>query len=152
MKIALKMLVLFVISFANLMAQNPMDSMIVKNLQNLQWQPKKTLPPGAMSAIVYGDPIKGNYDFYAKFPKNYTVPTHWHTFDCMVIILKGSMTIKRDKFPDTTIDQGGFFTLPGKMRYVAYCSEECIFLVHGLNPFDIFYANPNDDPRNQKSH
>ena len=134
MKIVLKMLVLLVIPLANSMAQNPMDSMIVKNLQNLQWQPKKTLPPGAMSAIVYGDPTKGNYDFYGKFPKNYTVPSHWHTFDCMVIILKGSMTIKKrvQNFADTTIEQGGFFTLPGKMRYVAYCSEECIFLVHGV--------------------
>jgi len=152
MKFILKMIVLFAMPFANALAQNQTDSMVVKNLQNLQWQPKKTLPAGAMSAVVYGEPIKGNYDFYGKFPDSYTVPKHWHTNDCMVIILKGSMTIKREKFPDATIEQGGFFTLPGKMKYIAYCAKECIFLVHGAKPFDIFYENPKDDPRNQPGH
>ena len=123
------------------------DSMIVKNINRLEWHPKTTLPLGAMSATVYGDPAKGNFDFYGKFPKNYTVPMHWHSFQCKVIIIKGSMTIKRGSAADITITQGGFFTLPAKMKYIAYTPNECIFLVHGENPFDIFYENPKDDPR-----
>lgn len=131
-------------------AQNEGDPMVSKNFKELDWKPKKALPPGAMSASAYGDPTKGNYDFYGKFPAKYTVPNHWHSFDCNVVIIKGSMTIKREGLSDVTIKQGGFFTLPGEMKYIAYCSEECIFLVHGEKPFDLFYSNPKDDPRNDK--
>lgn len=134
--------------YAFCFGQTASDSMIVKNINRLEWHPKTTLPPGALSAVVYGDPPKGHYDFYAKFPKNYTVPIHWHTFECNVIIIKGSMTIKRDNAADITITQGGFFTLPAKMKYIAYTPNECIFLAHGEKPFDIFYENPKDDPRN----
>lgn len=128
--------------------QTSVDPMMKKDISQLEWHPKKTLPPGAMSAIAYGDPAKGHYDFFGKFPADYTVPAHWHSFDCMVIIVKGSMTIKRDGLEDVTINEGGFFNLPAKMKYVAYTPQQCIFLVHGEDPFDIFYANPNDDPRN----
>jgi hypothetical protein len=152
MRTTLLMVIFLVFSVSGLLAQNSMDSMTVKNLSQLQWQPKKALPPGAFSAAVYGDPAKGNYDFYAKFPANFTVPMHWHSYDCTVIILKGSMTIKRDGLPDRKIEQYGFFTLPGKMKYVAYCSQECLFLAHGIQPFDIFYQNPKDDPRTGSDH
>jgi hypothetical protein len=74
---------------------------------------------------------------------------HWHTNDVWVVIAKGSMLIRRDVFPDLTIDRGGFFFLPGGMQYVAHCNDECIFLAYGFKPFDIFYRNPNDDPRNK---
>ena len=128
--------------------QTSNDAMIVKNINQLDWHPKKTLPAGAMSAAVYGDPSKGHYDFYGKFPANYTVPMHWHSNDCMVEIIKGSMTIKRDGFADVSIQQSGFFTLPAQMKYIAYTPTECIFLVHGEKPFDITYLNSKDDPRN----
>ncbi len=123
--------------------------MIKASLGDIHWKPKNTLPPGASSANVYGTPAEGNYAFYGKFPKNYTVPMHWHTNDVWVVIVKGSMIIKRDGIPDSTIRQGGFFFLPGPMRYIAHCSEECIFLAYGYKPFDISYRDPKDDPRNK---
>jgi len=128
-------------------AQMEKKPMVIKNITQLEWHPKKTLPPGAMSATAVGDPTTGHYDFYGKFPANYTVPMHWHSFDCTVIIIKGSMTIKRKGLPDNIISAGGLFTLTGKMEYIAYTPVECIFLVHGESPFDITYVNPADDPR-----
>jgi hypothetical protein len=124
------------------------DPMPVANPSDFHWKPKETLPPGANAAVVYGDPKVGSYDFFGKFPAKYTVPMHWHSNDCMVVMMKGSMVIGRDKMADVEIKEGGFFMLPGKMRYTAHCAKECIFLVHGAQPFDIFYANPKDDPRN----
>lgn len=139
--------VLFCVSFS--FGQSNKNDMIAKNISQLEWHPKPALPPGAESAVVYGDPTKGHFDFYGKFPAKYTVPMHWHSNDCNVIIIKGSMIIKRDNTPDITVEQGGFFTLPAKMKYVAYTPKECIFLVHGEEPFDITYVNPKDDPRNK---
>ena len=124
--------------------------MTIQNMSGLAWHAKQTLPPGAVSALAYGDPAKGHYCFYAKFPANYTVPAHWHSFTCMVVLIKGSMTIKREGMPDVSIAEGGFFTLPGKMKYVAYTPDECVFIAYGENPFDIIYVNPGDDPRNHQ--
>jgi hypothetical protein len=45
------------------------------------------------------------------------------------------------------IEEGGYFFLPGAMRYVARCAAKCTFLAWGEKPFDILYANPKDDPR-----
>jgi Domain of unknown function (DUF4437) len=139
--------VLFLVTLS--FGQTNKENMIVKNLSQLEWHPKPTLPPGAESALAFGEPAKGHYDFYGKFPADYTVPMHWHTNDCTVIMISGSMTIKRDSAPDVTIEQGGLFTLPAKMKYIAYSAKGCIFLVHGAEPFDIFYVNPQDDPRNK---
>jgi hypothetical protein len=127
------------------------DQMQVSNPSSFQWKPKDTLPPGAFATLVFGDTHVGNYDFFGKFPAKYTVPMHWHTNDVMVVMMQGSMVIAREKMPDVEIKQGGFFMLPGGMKYTAHCEEECIFLAHGPKAFDIFYQNPKDDPRNKKA-
>ena len=123
------------------------EVMIVKNLTDIKWHPKESLPAGAESAVVSGDPSTGSYSFYGKFPRSYTVPLHWHSNACSVEILMGSMIIKRPGLSDVTINAGGFFTLPAGMKYVAFTPERCIFHVHGSEPFDIIYNNPKDDPR-----
>jgi hypothetical protein len=125
-------------------------AMPVVNPSDMHWKPKTTLPPGANATVLYGDPAVGNYDFYGKFPAKYTVPMHWHTNDCSVVMMKGAMTIQRDGEKDVVIKEGGFFMLPAMMQYVAKCPTGCTFLVHGEKPFDIFYRNPKDDPRNKK--
>ena len=72
---------------------------------------------------------------------------HWHTNDVAVVMTQGSMEIEPQSGPAATIEQGGYFFLPGEMRYVARCAEPCTFLAWGEKPFDILYANPKDDPR-----
>ena len=125
------------------------SAMVVKNIEELEWHPKNSLPPGAFLSVVIGDPAKGHYAFYGKFPARYTVPAHWHSFDCTVLIVKGDMTVKREGLEDVTINQGGFFTLPAKMIYSVFTGVECIFLVQGEDPFDIIYFRTSDDPRNK---
>jgi len=109
------------------------EHMVVANPADFHWKPKETLPAGAMAANVYGDPTKGNYAFYSKFPAKYTVPQHWHTDDCMVAIIKGSMRIDPENAASVNIQEGGFFKLPGHMRYVAHTPKETIFLVWEQN-------------------
>ena len=122
-------------------------AMPVVNPADFKWKPKDPLPPGAFAAVVNGDPHVGGYDFFGKFPAKYTVPMHWHTNDVMVVMMQGSMVIGRDKQPSVEVKQGGFFLLPAALKYTAHCDKECIFLAHGPKAFDIFYANPKDDPR-----
>ncbi len=128
-------------------AASPDNPMSVLNPSEFEWKPKEALPPGASSATVHGDPAAGEYAFIARFPAGFTVPTHWHTHDVAVVLLKGSMTIRRDGGPDVAVQEGGFLLLPGGMRYVAHTPGECFFLAYGSKAFDIFYADPKDDPR-----
>jgi len=68
-----------------------------------------------------------------------------------VVILHGNMVIA---YPDETpveIGEGGYFLLPAKRAYVASCAKACEFLAFDQLPFDIIYADPNDDPRLRKS-
>lgn len=121
----------------------------VINPAQLTWKPKEALPPGAHGAVVRGDPLKGPYAFFGKFPAGFTVPMHWHTNDVAVVMTEGSMVIETQPGAAERIEQGGYFFLPGAMRYVAKCVEACTFLAWGEKPFDILYANPKDDPRLQ---
>ena len=125
----------------------PAGDVVVVNPSDFHWKPKDALPPGATGAVVRGDPSKGDYDFFARFPAGFTVPMHTHTNDCVVIMTQGSMVIGRADKPDAVIDEGGLFVLPAELYYTAHCEKECAFLVHGAKPFDIRYARKEDDPR-----
>jgi hypothetical protein len=65
---------------------------------------------------------------------------------------RGSMVIEPLEGPAQTIEAGGYFFLPGGMRYVAKCAAPCTFLAWGEKPFDIIYAEPKDDPRLKQAH
>jgi len=126
----------------------------VINPGEFQWKKMDALPlrpePGAFGVTVLGDPNKnGDYAKFVRWPAKFTVPSHWHTNDVYVVMIKGSMVIKRQGKADVAINEGGFFYLPAKLKYVATCDNECSFLVWGSKAFDIFYANPSDDPRKQ---
>jgi hypothetical protein len=61
------------------------EHMVVANPADFHWKPKETLPPGAMAANVYGDPTKGNYAFYGKFPRQVHSPSalaHRRLYGC----------------------------------------------------------------------
>ncbi|MDV3278092.1 MAG: hypothetical protein LYZ69_06455 [Nitrososphaerales archaeon] len=130
------------------MAQS--DPLRASNPRDFHWKPKETLPPGAHSFNVFGNPPEGNYAFFGKFPAKYAVPMHWHTNDVWVAIIEGSMIIRRTGWQEVRIGRGGFFFLPRKMQYIVDCPEECVFLAYGYEPFDIHYLDENDDPRNRK--
>jgi len=123
------------------------DPMAVVNEAEFHWKAKEALPPGAFGATLRGDPAKGAYDFVGKFPDKYTVPSHLHTNDVIVVMLEGTMVIGRATKPDVSIAKHGLFVLPAKLAYTAHCEAACVFLVHGDKPFDIIYSNPKDDPR-----
>jgi len=141
----------FALAFAlPVLAEPSKAEMIVANPDSLHWKAKEALPKGAFGAVVHGDPAKGDYDFIARFPAHYTVPEHFHTNEMFVTMLKGSMTLARAGQPAVTVLEGGFFSLPAGMRYVARCEKECTFQVHGAQPFDLLYVDEKDDPRKHR--
>jgi hypothetical protein len=123
---------------------------VTVNPADFHWKLKDTLPQKpspAHAAVVWGDPPKGAYAFFGKFPASFTVTMHWHTNEVLVVMTKNSMVITPEGGEAREIKEGGFFSLPAKMKYIAHCTQECVFLAWGDKPFDIFYENPKDDPR-----
>jgi hypothetical protein len=131
-------------------AKKPEAKVPSANLADLQWKPKPALPPGAFGSVVYGEPEKGAFAFYGKFPASYTVPLHWHSNEVTVLMVRGAMSITPNEGAPVDTQEGGFFVLPAQLHYVARCDHECIFLVQGARPFDIIYAHASDDPRTHK--
>jgi quercetin dioxygenase-like cupin family protein len=163
MRRVLPFLIVLVAAFtfgAVLMAQDSsmagrgaMSSHVAIQPDQIKWGPAPPgLPPGAMMAVLDGDPGKdGLYVLRAKFPAGYRIPAHWHTNAEHITVLSGNFYAgagdKLDKAQATKLGAGGYLGLPGKMHHFAYCEEETVVQIHGMGPFDITYINPADDPR-----
>jgi quercetin dioxygenase-like cupin family protein len=118
------------------------------------WKPApKALPPGAMVAVLYGDPGKeGAFAMRLKFPAGYAVPPHTHPVNEVVTVISGAgkmgMGTVADRNATKTLPAGSFFALPtGTAHYVFY-DEESVVQITTNGPWGISYVNPKDDPRN----
>jgi len=128
------------------------DDMIVAHPDSLKWGPAPSLlPKGAEIAVVTGDPGKaGSYVVSVKVPTNYQIPAHWHSKAENLTVLSGDVNVgmgdKLDKNHSSKLEAGGFIFLPSKMNHFLWVSGPAVFQIHAEGPFDIVYANPEDDP------
>jgi hypothetical protein len=126
---------------------------IVLTPEKLEWKPNPALPPGAMAAVLSGDPMKagGVYAVRLKVADGYKVPPHWHPTDENVTVLQGTLLIGTgDKFDAAKMESvptGGFMRMPQGMHHFAMAKGDTILQIHGVGPFEIHYLNPADDPR-----
>jgi ChrR-like protein with cupin domain len=125
------------------------------NLQdpaNIQWKPAESLPPGAMVAILDGDPSKeGFFTMRLKMPDGYKVPPHWHTKQERVTVLQGVLNLAHggDFDPKETkaLPAGTYSSMPPKMTHFAFMTGETILQLSTMGPWTITYVHPEDDPR-----
>ena len=106
---------------------------------------------GRRDAVVTGDPGKaGSYVVRVKVPTNYQITAHWHSKAENLTVLSGDVNVgmgdKLDKNHSSKLEAGGFIFLPSKMNYFLWVSGPAVFQIHAEGPFDIVYANPEDDP------
>ena len=116
-----------------------------------------SLPPGAMAAVLEGDPTKeGPFTMRLRLPANYRIAPHWHPADEHVTVLSGSFSMgtgdKFDPAKATQLSPGGFAVMPAEFRHFAFTGDkETVIQLHGMGPWAINYINPKDDPRKQKA-
>ena len=114
-----------------------------------------SLPPGAKSVVIEGDPkVAGPFTMRVKLPANYIVMPHFHPADEHVTVIEGSFYMGLgEKFDEKTakeIPAGGFAVMITGTRHYAFTRKGCIVQLHGVGPWGITYVNPSDDPRNKK--
>lgn len=122
-------------------------------MDTLPWKDEPTLPKGAKSALLVGDPNKSSvFVAYLKFPPRHVVPPHTHPFAEVITILRGKlgngMGEKFDAQKGDVLKAGASFALPaGHAHYVWTTDEETIVELIATGPWGIAYADPKDDPR-----
>lgn len=120
---------------------------------SLNWQDEPTLPKGAKSALVLGDPSKaGVFILRLKFPPNYPIAPHTHPFTEVITVTKGKLGNGMGKKLDTKngeiLEVGESFVLPADhTHYVWTTDEETEAELIATGPWGITYINPADDPR-----
>ena len=118
----------------------------------IEWKPAETLPPGAMVAVMEGDPTKeGFFSMRLKMPDGYQVPAHWHAKQERVTVLSGILNLGHgDTFdPKATkaLGAGTYSSMEPGMRHFAYMTGETILQLSTMGPWTITYVRPEDDPR-----
>ena len=128
-------------------------SMSLATPDDLKWV---QIRPGNEMAVVYGDPGKAG-EMYAvrfRFADGFKVPAHWHPQDEHATVLQGTLLLGMGTKWDagllaTTMTTGSYIFVPKDMPHFAQAKGETILQAHGIGPFQIIYANPADDPKNQ---
>lgn len=129
------------------------DAMQTFRMSELDWQAEASLPPGAESVLLAGDPGKaGVFIVLLRFPPNYPIPAHTHPFSEAITVLRGSlgngMGETFDKTKGEVLQAGDSFVLPANhAHYVWTEDEETLVQLIATGPWGITYLNPADDPR-----
>src|SRR5262245_31564983 len=114
-----------------------------------------TLPPGAKVAVLSGDPSKsGLFVMRIKVPADYKIMPHSHPADEHVTVISGAFNVSRgdtfDPQKGKELPAGSYSLLPGRTNHFAFFKEETILQLNSIGPWGITYANPADDPRQNK--
>jgi len=134
----------------------PQEAPVLVAPDDVKWMDgPPTLPPGAKSALIFGDPSKAApFVLRVKFPANYKIPPHFHPDTETVTVLSGtfhaSMGDTFDAAKGKAMPTGSFLALPAKSPHFAFTKEETIVQVSAHGPWALNYVNPADDPRNSK--
>lgn len=121
--------------------------------EGMQWSDAPpTLPKGAKVAVLQGDPSKpGPFVMRLSARDGYKVPPHSHSQAENLTVISGTfMYGMGDKFDAKSLKPmkaGAFGSVPAGTTHYAMAKGPTVVQIHGEGPFDIKYANPEDDPQ-----
>lgn len=112
-----------------------------------------SLPAGAKIAVLEGDPSQeGIFTMRLSLPDGYKIPPHWHPAFEHVTVISGSFNMGMGDTFDASKGQemiaGSFGWMASGQRHYAWAKGETVVQLHGMGPWQIYYVNPQDDPRN----
>jgi len=127
------------------------DAMKVVTADEVVFKDDPGIPKGGQTTDLVGDSSKAETIVgRAKFPPNYKIPPHTHSFSEVVTLLSGTLWngMGDDMLKGVMLRPGSVFVLPANhVHRVWTTDEEAIIQVQFTGPGDIIYVNPADDPR-----
>ena len=148
MKVRLLLTLAGLMSFA-VPASIAQDAMKVVSADEVVWK-DDTLFKGVQYANLLGDPAKAEACVVrVKFPPNFKMPTHTHSWSEVITVLSGAFGEATDDTDKGVIlKPGSLLVLPANHIHSIWTTdEETIFQLSFTGPFDITFIDPADDPR-----
>jgi len=137
------------------LGQDAMHDVLVKP-DALAWKEAPNVPKGGQVVILVGDPRKSGEVVVQrlKFPPNYHVPPHTHSYTEYGTVISGSFGIgvgEKLELKGELFKPGSFWMHPaGHPHYGWTGNEEVIIQIQFNGPGGITYVNPADDPRKKE--
>ena len=126
--------------------------------ENIKWvDGPASLPPGSKMHLLYGSPKSesGAFTLRLKFPKNYTIPAHWHPTNQRITVISGVLYFglgnKLDKNNAGPLKAGAHGWVIKKIAHFAYTEDEStIIQLDAQAPWGIIYVDEKNDPRSKQ--
>jgi quercetin dioxygenase-like cupin family protein len=121
---------------------------------HLQWFVPPLLPPGALIAVVSGDPTRpGMSTLMVSMPDGYRFPPHSHPSYEHVEVRKGTLLAGAGDVLDPkrtrTLAAGDSATAPAGMHHFSIAKGRTVLAVTFMGPYTITYLRAEDAPRPQ---
>jgi mannose-6-phosphate isomerase-like protein (cupin superfamily) len=118
----------------------------------VQWMDGPPHLPGSELAVLHGSQSEeGAFVIRLKFPGDYEIPPHWHSKEEHLTIISGRFGVGTGEALDrdraSLLEPGSFARIPAEMPHFVWTEEETVVQINGMGPFDLYYVNPDDDPR-----
>ena len=149
---AFRMFIALLLATALLLSGRKADAQEGKSPKALQWTPATLFPPGALLAVVSGDPARpGRTMAELSLPDGYRVPPHFHPMVERLEVRQGTLLVGMgDRFdvkktePLRTGDTA--FTQAGVHQYWVARGPTVVALTFD-GPYTITYVNAYQAPR-----
>lgn len=121
------------------------------NSASLRWTAAAVLPPGALLAVVSGDPASaGVATIRLSMPDGYVIPPHFHPSYEHVEILEGTLLAGMGDVPDPkqtfALSVGDTATAPAGMHHYSIARGRTVISATFVGPYTITYIRAEDAP------
>jgi quercetin dioxygenase-like cupin family protein len=123
---------------------------------SLQWVVPPLLPPGALLAVVSGDPTQpGQSTIEVSMPDGYRLPPHTHPSFEHVEVKQGTLLVgmgdQLDVAKTVRLTVGDTATAPAGMHHYSVAKGPTIVAVTFMGPYTITYLHTYEAPKQQHS-
>src|SRR6266567_7139226 len=97
-----------------------------------------------------GDPDKGASTFLLEAPSGCVVPSHYHSAEEQLMVVRGEVLTGMDGMAEATLGPGGFAMMPSKAMHWFTCKskDRVQSSVRSTRTYATFGANPKNYPFN----
>ena len=110
------------------------------------------LPPGAMIALVSGDPTRpGQSTIRLSMPDGYRMPPHFHPTDERVEVMQGTLLVgmgdRLDMEQTMAVATGDTIVAPAELHHYTIAKGMTVVSVRFTGPYTITYVHAYQAPR-----
>jgi quercetin dioxygenase-like cupin family protein len=118
----------------------------------LHWSVPPVLPPGALIAVVSGDPTRpGAFTLLVSMPDGYRIPPHSHPSYEHVEVKEGALLVGTGDQLDPKMTQalaaGDSATAPAGMHHFSIAKGRTLLSATFMGPYTITYVRAEDAPK-----